>query len=47
MNLTNPTEGVKKKREYQQSIALHEVFLEAIPSTVILVIIFVVSQGPK
>ena len=43
--LKNPCVGEEKKREYQEVIAPHEVFLEAIPSTVILMIILVISQG--
>ena len=38
-SLTNPPIGEKKKKEYQQLIAPHEVFLEAVPTTVILAIL--------
>ena len=37
--------GEKKKKEYEELIAPHEVYLEAVPTTVIFSVLFIVSQG--
>ena len=44
-SLTNPPVGEKKKKEYLELIAPHEVFLESVPSSVVLAMMFVVSEG--
>ena len=43
--LTDPDIAQKKKRKYLTEIGLHEVFLEAVPATLILVVILVVAEG--
>ena len=45
LTLTDPNIGQKKKRKYLTEIGLHEVFLEAVPATLILVVILVVAEG--
>ena len=34
----NPERGMKKKSEYEQNIALNEAFLEAVPTTLIILV---------
>ena len=45
LTLTDPNIGQKKKKKYLTEIGLHEVFLEAVPATLILVLILVVAEG--
>ena len=45
LTLTDPNIGQKRKRKYLTEIGLHEVFLEAVPATLILVLILVVAEG--
>ena len=45
--LTDASIGQKKKRKYLTEIGLHEVFLEAVPATLILVLILVVAEGAQ
>ena len=44
-HLTDPTTAQKKKRKYLTEIALHEVFLEAVPATVVIVVLLVIAEG--
>ena len=36
----DPVKGKKEKRDFDQNISLHEVFLEAVPTTVIITVIW-------
>ena len=36
----DPEEGMKKKLRYEQDIGLHETFLESVPTTLVLTVIF-------
>ena len=41
----NPVKGKKLKKEYDQNIGLHETFLEAVPTTLVLTVIIVKVAG--
>ena len=43
--LTDPDTAQKKKRRYLTEIALHEVFLEAVPTTLVLVVLLMIALG--
>lgn len=43
----NPNEGLKKKIKFEENIALHEVFLESVPASLIITYICVQSFGMK
>ena len=45
LHLTDPASALKKKRKYLTEIALHEVFLEAVPATVVIVVLLVIAEG--
>ena len=47
LTLYDPLIAPKRKKKFLTDIGLHEVFLEAIPATLILVIIWVVAEGLK
>ena len=36
----DPAEGLKQKRQYDRDIGLHEPFLEAVPTTLVLTVMF-------
>ena len=40
----NPAKGKKEKKDYDQNIGLHEVFLESVPSTLIITFIWLKSN---
>ena len=42
---TDPAEGKKKKKEFDQEIGLHETFLESVPSAFIITVIMAISYG--
>ena len=44
-SLTDPTAAQKRKRRYLTEIALHEVFLEAVPATLVLVVLLMIALG--
>ena len=37
--------GKKEKKEFDQNIGLHEVFLESVPTALIITVIFVTALG--
>lgn len=37
----NPAKGMKKKVKFEEEVGLHEVFLEAVPSTIIMTFLLV------
>ena len=39
----DPAKGKKMKKEYDQNIALHETFLEAVPTTLVLTVIWLTA----
>ena len=39
-------EGKKKKKDFDQNIALHEVFLESVPAALIISVIWVIAKPP-
>ena len=43
--LRDPEKGLEKKRRYDQDIGLYETFLEAVPTTIILTLIWVSTKG--
>lgn len=45
LHLTDPTSAQKRKRKFMTEIALHEVFLEAVPATLVLVVLLVIARG--
>ena len=45
LTLTDPLNAQTKKRRYLTEIALHEVFLEAVPATLVLVVLLVIALG--
>ena len=45
LSLTDPTSAQQKKRRYQTEIALHEVFLEAVPATLVLIVLLTIALG--
>ena len=45
LHLTDPTAAQQKKRTYLTEIALHEVFLEAVPATLVLVVLLMIALG--
>lgn len=44
-SLTDPATAKQKKRRYLTEISLHEVFLEAVPATLVLVVLLTIALG--
>ena len=42
---TDPAEGKKKKKEFDQEIGLHETFLESVPSAFIMTVIMILAMN--